>query len=518
MMTERSRIIANAIASYGRSLVALALGLFSARWILEGLGQSDFGLYGVVGGIIVFITFLNTTLSGAISRFFAYAVGRTRVIGEDQGKRELNEWFNTALCVHSIIPFVLVVIGYPIGSYAIQHWLVIPDDRLTACLMVFRFSVFSAFIGMVSVPYTALFTAFQLIFELSFLNIAHTIVSFLFAYSLLSFSGDRLVYYAEYMMGVSIAFTIGTILWAHFRFKMCRLDFSLWFNIERFKSFFTFAGAKFFGAICVVLRTQGGCLLLNRFFLPQVNAAYSISMQVSSHTSSLSQALVGALQPAVANREGGADREGMLRMAETSCRMASLLVVIVAIPMLIEIEWLLVAWLKNVPYYAITFCACMVVLLILDKMSIGYMLAANAYGKKMIFYELTNGILLMSSLPISYIFFHLGYPPYYLAISLCFTWGMYSVARVVFCRWQLGVSMRNWVFKVALPVIVLSVLAYLFGSIWKQYLASSFLRVVLVTCTTSIVILFVGPLLVLSKSERKMMAEGFAKVKGKFKL
>ena len=45
-------IFQNACATYARSVVALALGLFSSRWVLQALGASDFGLYAVVGALV----------------------------------------------------------------------------------------------------------------------------------------------------------------------------------------------------------------------------------------------------------------------------------------------------------------------------------------------------------------------------------------------------------------------------------------------------------------------------------
>ncbi len=66
-MTANRRIFLNIIATYARSLYALVLGLFTARWVLEALGQVDFGLYGLVGGLTVFIGFFNMLLSVAVS-------------------------------------------------------------------------------------------------------------------------------------------------------------------------------------------------------------------------------------------------------------------------------------------------------------------------------------------------------------------------------------------------------------------------------------------------------------------
>ena len=45
------RIVLNIVATYGRSLYTLVLGVFSSRWVVMALGDVDFGLFGVVGGL-----------------------------------------------------------------------------------------------------------------------------------------------------------------------------------------------------------------------------------------------------------------------------------------------------------------------------------------------------------------------------------------------------------------------------------------------------------------------------------
>ncbi len=511
-MTEKTRIVANTLATYARSLVALMLGLFSTRWILNGLGQTDFGLYGVVGSIIVFITFLNTTLAGSMSRFFAYSIGHMKVVSETEGKEDLQRWFNIALCIHCILPTCLVAVGLPIGRYAIEHWLVIPPERLNSCLMVFDMALVAAFISMVSVPFTAMFQAYQYIFELSLLGVVNTGVMFTLAYTLLSVQGDRLVYYAKCLMLINVTFSLIQCVWATLRFKVCRIRLRYWFDAARFKEFLSFGGSKIFGAICVLFRTQGGALLLNQFFVPNINAAYSVSMQVSAHTASLSQSLIGAMQPAIATREGGMDRPGMLRMAESVCRIASCLVVLFCVPLTIELGWVLNAWLHSPPPYALPFCACMLVMLVFDKMSVGYMLAANAYGKKIIVYELVNGCLLVAALPMAYVCFKCDLSPYALVICLCITMIAYSCARVGFCRWQLGVSIKGWVGKVVLPVLLVVGLASLAAYIVKFLMPSSFIRVACVSVASSFVTVLGGYLLLLNEYERGLVNKAFERI------
>ena len=75
MRADGRRIAANAVVTYARSLVALALGLFSARWVLSALGAVDFGLYAVVGSLMAFVSFFGGVLGVSVARHYAFAVG-----------------------------------------------------------------------------------------------------------------------------------------------------------------------------------------------------------------------------------------------------------------------------------------------------------------------------------------------------------------------------------------------------------------------------------------------------------
>lgn len=80
-MTPNRRIALNFIATYGRSVYTIVIGLFCGRWTLMALGEVDYGLMGLVGGMTAFISFFNSLMATAIGRFFAYSVGAAEVKG-----------------------------------------------------------------------------------------------------------------------------------------------------------------------------------------------------------------------------------------------------------------------------------------------------------------------------------------------------------------------------------------------------------------------------------------------------
>ena len=76
---NNKQIARNTIALYIRMLFTTIVSLYTSRVVLRALGVDDFGLYGLVGGVVAMLGFINTALSGATSRFITYELGRNDV-------------------------------------------------------------------------------------------------------------------------------------------------------------------------------------------------------------------------------------------------------------------------------------------------------------------------------------------------------------------------------------------------------------------------------------------------------
>ena len=74
--SSNRRIARNTIFLTIRMVIVLCVNLFSTRIVLESLGVEDFGIYSVVGGLVTMFTFLNTSMSNVIQRFFNYELGK----------------------------------------------------------------------------------------------------------------------------------------------------------------------------------------------------------------------------------------------------------------------------------------------------------------------------------------------------------------------------------------------------------------------------------------------------------
>ena len=62
-MRTASKVVFNTVVLYARILISLAISLISVPMVLHALGQSDYGLYSLVGGVVAMLAFLKTSMT-----------------------------------------------------------------------------------------------------------------------------------------------------------------------------------------------------------------------------------------------------------------------------------------------------------------------------------------------------------------------------------------------------------------------------------------------------------------------
>ena len=76
MNNDNKRIARNTLMLYFRMILLMGVSLYTSRIVLEVLGVEDFGIYNIVGGIVVMFGFLNTAMSTATQRFLSFELGQ----------------------------------------------------------------------------------------------------------------------------------------------------------------------------------------------------------------------------------------------------------------------------------------------------------------------------------------------------------------------------------------------------------------------------------------------------------
>ena len=509
-MTENRRVFLNVVATYGRSLYGLALGLLCGRWTLMALGTVDYGLNGLVGGLTAFIAFFNGVLAGANARFYAVSIGQAKVAADKASAlEESRRWFNTALTVHTAVPLVLIAIGYPVGVYAVEHWLTIPADRVAACVWVFRFVCVSCFVGMVGVPFSAMYGAKQYIAELTIYSFATSTLNAAVLYYMVSHPQAWLVPYAGWTCLASVVPQLIICVRAACVFPECRIVPAYLFDRARLRHLGVYSGWQTFGCICGILRTNGLAIVVNKFFGAAMNAAQAIGNQVQAQCSQLSGAMQTAFVPVITQAFGEGDYRKMNVFVTRTCKFNVFLSLIFMIPLAIELPEVMTLWLVHPPAFAVGLCYCAMILHLISSSTVGHMVAVNATGKIAAYHVVLCAVNVML-LPCCILVGCLTRNVYaMMAVAIVFE-AMNSAGRIYFARRHAQSSAREWLRFVGAPSVLLTALCALVGVVPRLLLPASFGRIVLTTAVCEIVLLPLLWTLILNADERRFVKEKVA--------
>ena len=150
-------------------IFVLVINLYATRLLLKYLGVENFGLYNVVGSIVIFVSFLRQALTNATSRYLTYSIGK-------QEKNRLKKVYSMAINSHLILAFILTILLEIIGVYFLNNQLKIPQERISAANWIFQFSIITFIISIIQTPFISNIIAHEKMDAYAYIGIAETIL------------------------------------------------------------------------------------------------------------------------------------------------------------------------------------------------------------------------------------------------------------------------------------------------------------------------------------------------------
>lgn len=350
--SNKKRIAKNTGALYVRMLLGMVVALYTSRVVLATLGVEDFGVYGVVGGVVGMFSFLNAAQKGATSRFITFELGR----GE---KGHLNETFVSARIVHIGIALLVVLLVETIGVWFLNNKLVIPEGRMYAAHWVLQLSILTTFLGIVQSPYGALIIAHEKMGIYAYVELLYVFLKLGIVYLLVIGHFDKLILYAILHAVVSVLILVIYRIYCIRHFPETRARF-VW-RKDILKSLLSFSGYNLFGNIGGIVNLQGTNFVVNIFFGVVYNAAVGIASTVSGAIEGFASNVMTAFRPQITKDYAREDYDSFESYLELAIKTILAVYCIVAIPAFIEIDKVLSIWLKEVPTCSAIFCRCMLV-------------------------------------------------------------------------------------------------------------------------------------------------------------
>ena len=508
-MSPNRRIFLNIVATYGRSLYVLVLGLLCGRWTLMVLGEVDYGLIGVVGGLTTFIGFFNSILASSLGRFYALSIGEgDRSDPTAPNLHNSQRWFSVGVSLHFFVPMMLMIIGYPIGEWAIRHYLSIPIEKLNDCILVFQLSCITCFVNMVTVPFSAMYTAKQYIAELTIYTFITATANVAFLYYALINPGEWIVRYAVWTCLIVCVPQIVISIRACCLFKECRLLRQHLYCWKDIRELLSFAGWNMYGALGSLLKASGMAVLINKSLGPAYNASMSVANNVATHAQSLSASITNAVVPAITSSYGADDRVRMISLILRSSKFGALCVLPFALPLILEIRQVMLLWLKNPPVEVEGVCVWLLVIMVLENMTMGHWVGISATGK-IALYKFLAGTLFIAALPIAWIMIKLGMGINAVGCALFSTFFAVVIIRAVTVEKLLDISVMMWLKKVVFPILMASVLAFTVGLFPRMIMRPSLVRLLATALCTEVVLIPLAFYCVLDKNERRYLTTKF---------
>ncbi|WP_226564834.1 lipopolysaccharide biosynthesis protein [bacterium 19NY03SH02] len=492
--SNNHRILKNTLFLYFRMFLTLGVTLYTSRVVLNSLGVEDFGIYNVVGGVVTMMAFLSGAMSSATQRFLSFELGKKDTV-------QLHNVFKMSINIHWLIIFIVVLITETLGLWFVNTQLVIPPERLAAANWVYQCAIISFCCSVLAVPYNAAIIAHEKMSAFAYISIVDVLLKLIVVFWLAAHDGDKLQFYALLLTLVSVLILVCYYAYARWQFALTR--FGWYWNTELFKTLFSYTGWNLFGNVAAIATNQGINILMNLFFGATVNAARAIAFQVNSAITGFVTSLQMAINPQIVKSYASDNHHYMLQLVFAGAKYSFFLLYMLAIPMLLQTETILKAWLGILPEHAIDFCRLVIIDSLIICLSGTLMTAFQATGK-IKKYQMVVGFIILCNLPISYLFLDNGYSPnvtMIVAISISF---LALIARVILLS-ELFDDIKNRFFELVIRVLLVFLISLSIASMIPAIEGSPFLQF-LVQCVLSwCVVLFFILTIGLDKTEQQFI-------------
>jgi len=403
LLTESStrRIARNTLMLYLRTLLSVVVGLYTSRIVLHALGVEDYGIYGLVGGIVSVFGFLNTSMVGATSRFITYDIGKGDIIA-------LQQTFNTAFQSHLFIAFVVVFFSETIGLWFINYQLDIPQERYFAANCIYQLSILSAIVGITQAPYSAVILAHEQMDVYAWLEILNVILKLIIVWLIQLATNDRLIFYGLLVFAVTVLIRSIYRIYCHRHYPESHLCF-VW-NPTILRKMLSFTGWSLYYDAGEAIRLQGVNILINRFFGVILNASCSLASMIQGTCWLFGHNVVVAFRPQIIKQYAACNYSRMQQLIRQALKFTLLISGFIFIPIIVDMPFLIHLWLGFLPPFLVVFCRIYLLDTIIGLINYILGIGISAQGNiKMI--SFISGTLKFLCLPVIGILFYFSYSP-----------------------------------------------------------------------------------------------------------
>ena len=449
---SNKRIAKNTMFLYFRMLLTMGVSLYTVRVVLNTLGDIDYGIFNVVGGIVVMFAFLSNTMSSASQRFFSFELGV-------KNQERLKKIFSITVTIYIGIAIVIFFLAETFGLWFLNNKMNIPVERMEAARWVYQCSIFSFIVTMFAIPYNASIIAHERMNVYAWLSIVEVLLKLLAVYLLVLFSFDKLKLYSVLILFITVIIALFYISYCARKYEECR--FRLFWNARLFKEIVSYSGWNLFGALSSVCKGQGINIVLNMFLGPVVNTARGIAYQVDTLLLNFGNNFFMAVRPQIIKQYAANERAEWEKLVFRSSKFAFFMLWCLSLPLLLETDFVLKLWLKNAPQqYTVIFTKLVIIDTLLELLMNPVVTLVQATGKIKIYQIIVGGVRLLN-LPIAYFLLSWGFSPIMVFYAMIINTLICSMLRLFMANWLIKFTISGFVKYVLIRICIVSAISFI---------------------------------------------------------
>ena len=447
-MVNNKVIFKNTIILYMRMLFLMAISLYTSRVFLSILGVENYGIYNIVGGIMVLFSFINNALSGATRRFINVELGKNDLTS---AKRT----FSICMTSHFIIAIVIIIIGETIGLFILNHYLNIPTERMYAANWVYQLSIIGACVGIIGTPFESIIVSYEKMSIYAYISIGEAIIKLIILYLLYISPFDKLIFYAFEILAVGILISLIKLIYCRRNFPICKYSFFL--NKKEYIPFLSFSGWSLFGQIAYIGSTTGVNMIVNVFCGVVMNAAIGLARQVNGIIYNCVSGFQSAFNPQLVKTHSSGQMDDHRLLLTRASKVSFFLLFTCSFPFLINLDYILGLWLEVVPEHTASLCRLMIIFSLTEAFGTPLWMSMQATGKVKIYQIVVSSINILN-VPFSYIALYLGQPIESVFIINAVIGIALYIFRVIYVLPKINYAISEYFKSTLKPILVISAL------------------------------------------------------------
>lgn len=475
----------------------MAITLFTSRVVLDCLGEDDYGVYNVVGGVVAMFAFIQNALIIAIQRFITFELGT----GD---KKRLQSVFSTSVNIQFLLSIIIVVLTETIGLWFLNTQMSIPEGRIGAANFVLQCSIITTVISLITVPYNATIIAHEHMAVFAYFSIIEAVLKLSIAYLLYISDFDKLMIYAVLILFVSILMQLLYSFYCRRKFE--ETHFRLGLDKKLFREMASFAGWSFVGNTSTMLNTHGVNMLINVFFGVKVNAARAIAIQVENAVEQFVNGFTTAINPQITKSYASKDFTYLYILICRGSKFSFFIMLIMVVPLILESDAILRLWLKEVPTYTSIFLKLVLIYSLITSLAKSMVTGILATGiiKR---YQIEMNIISVMIFPLSWIAYYWGAPAYMtyvIAIVIVF---FLTFVRLIELKRLISFPVRLYLSQYATVMLIVCLLAFSVPLAIQNFVTLSILRFFLISIISVLWTMMCIYVVGLKRNEREFLVE-----------